>query len=324
MDGALGARAVGGGPAGEPETKTFPVETLDRPLRPRSPPTRALREIGRIYREQRSVPVPPLTEPRPIGSRTAQMTGAAGLAGRRALLAAQATAISGATRTEDRVIVERVAYPSEGGILVPASCCGPRRRGRQAAGRRDAGQRRQEALLAETGPDSPRGRAERGSLVVLPDPAHLRRTVLHGRRTRPTAQAWERNGIVWGRPVPGMAATDLGGVLDGVAERSDADPSRVTVISRGSGDLAIAALFAMILDRAHRCRRSRSGRCRFDKRNLALVPRVLLYGDVPQWAALLADRKLRLRNVPPEAGDPAWLERVFAAVGNLQGLDRNP
>ena len=34
----------------------------------------------------------------------------------------------------------------------------------------------------------------------------------------------------------------------------------------------------------------------FGKRNLALLPRVLLYGDVLQWAALVADRKLRLRN----------------------------
>jgi hypothetical protein len=63
-----------------------------------------------------------------------------------------------------------------------------------------------------------------------------------------------------------------------------------------------------------------AGAC-LGNRNLALVPRVLLYGDVPHWAALVANRKLRLRNVPSEADDPAWLERVFAAVGNPRGLE---
>ena len=98
----------------------------------------------------------------------------------------------------------------------------------------------------------------------------------------------------------------------------------MTVITRGSGDLAIAALFAMILDSRVSAADLDFAGASFGKRNLALVPRVLLYGDVPQWAALVADRKLRLRNVPPEAGDPAWLERVFAAVGNPRGLERNP
>jgi hypothetical protein len=124
--------------------------------------------------------------------------------------------------------------------------------------------------------------------------------------------------------VAGLAATDLRSVLDGVAGRSDSDLSRVTVITRGSGDLAIAALFTMIMDpRVGTADLDLAG-ASFGKHTLALVPRVLWYGDVPQWAALVADRKLRLRNGPPEAGDLAWLEGVFAAVGNPQGLERNP
>jgi hypothetical protein len=66
-----------------------------------------------------------------------------------------------------------------------------------------------------------------------------------------------------------------------------------------------------------------NGAC-YAKRNLALVPRVLLHGDVLQWAALTADRKLRLRNVPTEAGDPAWLDATFLGVGNAKGLERIP
>jgi hypothetical protein len=88
--------------------------------------------------------------------------------------------------------------------------------------------------------------------------------------------------------------------------------------------LAIAALFAMILDqRVSAADLDFNGAC-YAKRNLALVPRVLLHGDVLHWAALVADRKLRLRHVPAEAGDSAWLEKAFAGVGNATGLERSP
>jgi len=60
--------------------------------------------------------------------------------------------------------------------------------------------------------------------------------------------------------------------------------------------------------------------CCFEKRNLPLVSCVLQHGDVLQWAALLADRKLTLRNVPGEAGPSAWLAAAFTVVGNQQGL----
>jgi hypothetical protein len=65
------------------------------------------------------------------------------------------------------------------------------------------------------------------------------------------------------------------------------------------------------------------GSC-FAKRNLALVPFVLQHGDVLQWAALSAQRKVTLRNVPPEAGDRAWLAAVFRAAGNAAGLRIEP
>lgn len=313
-------------PAGEPETETFPVETLTK-LSAAVPGDKGFSEIGRLYREQRSVPVPPLTSREQWQAHRQQMTGTLrDLLGEAATLARQATAISGATRTEDRVIVEYFAYPSEGPILVPTIVLRPTD---AAVGKLPVivmlGSGGKEALLAETGPDSPRGLAERGSLVVLPDPRTYGELFSAGTKNASSqTQAWERNGIVWGRPVPGLAASDLGSVLDGVAARSDSDPSRVTVITRGSGDLAIAALFTMILDARVGAADLDFAGASYAKRNLALVPRVLLYGDVPQWAALVADRRLRLRNVPPEAGDLAWLERVFAAVGNPQGLERNP
>ena len=35
--------------------------------------------------------------------------------------------------------------------------------------------------------------------------------------------AWQRNSLLWGRPVPGMAVTDLRCILDYLESRSDAD-----------------------------------------------------------------------------------------------------
>jgi len=135
--------------------------------------------------------------------------------------------------------------------------------------------------------------------------------------------AWQRNGIVWGRPVPGMACTDIQGVLDGLASRPDADMARVKVISRKSGDLAIAGLFAIAIDsRITEAELDLAGCC-FQKRNLPLVSCVIQHGDVLQWAALAAGRKLTLRNVPPEAGDPAWLHAVACLVGNRDGVRVN-
>ena len=120
--------------------------------------------------------------------------------------------------------------------------------------------------------------------------------------------------------MPGMASTDLRSVLDGLASRPDADSSRVRVISRGSGDLAIAALFAGAVDPRIVSADLDLARCCFEKRNLPLVPSVLCHGDVLHWAALWADRRLTLRNIPPEAGDPAWLVSVFAVMENRDGL----
>jgi hypothetical protein len=51
---------------------------------------------------------------------------------------------------------------------------------------------------------------------------------------------------------------------------------------------------------------------------------VLQHGDVIQWSALAADRKLLLRNVPREAGDPRWLVKAFEAAGNYRGLRVEP
>ena len=308
------------GPEIEPETKTFPVETIQKLSTP-VPADKGFAEISRIYRAARGYKAPAIATAADWQSYRAKMTAALRhLLGEEVVLPRKASPVHGPARTEADLIVERAAYPSEGGIVVPAVILKPK----AAAGKLPVavmlGAGGKESLLGETGPASPRARAGAGVLVVLPDVrtnGELFATTQNQARQR---LAWERNGIVWGRPVPGMAATDLAGVLDGVTRRPDADPQRVTILTRGSGDLAIAALFAAILDRRITAMDLDLAGCCFEKRNLPLVACVLQHGDVLQWAALLADRKLALHNVPTEAGDPAWLAHVFAAVGNEAGL----
>jgi hypothetical protein len=247
------------------------------------------------------------------------------LLGEAVVLPRTASAARGPAAAESDVIVQRAGYPSEDGIVVPTVLLKPK----AASGKLpivillDAGGK--DLLAKETGADCARGLAGKGNLVVLPDVRGYGELLSTGSKDDSRQrQAWERNGIVWGRPVPGMGATDLRGVLDGLAARPDADSARVTLIARKSGGLAIAALFAAVLDRRISAVDLDLAGCCFEKRNLPLVSCVLQHGDVLQWAALLGDRKAVLRNVPPEAGAPAWLASAFAAAGNAAGVQINP
>jgi cephalosporin-C deacetylase-like acetyl esterase len=304
----------------EPETKTFPVETIQKLSTP-VPADKGFGEVSRIYQAARGYKAPAIASAGDWQSYRARMTAALRrLLGEAVVLPRKASPVHGPARTEADLIVERAAYPSEGGILVPAVIVKPKASTGKLPVAVMLGAGGKESLLAETGPASPRARAGAGTLVVLPDVRTYGELFATTKNQARQALAWERNGIVWGRPVPGMAATDLAGVLDGIIARPDADPKRITVVARGSGDLAIAALFAAILDRRITAVDVDLAGCCFAKRNLPLVSCVLQHGDVLQWAALLADRKLSLRNVPPEAGDPAWLARAFAGVGNAASL----
>ena len=213
---------------------------------------------------------------------------------------------------KEGVAIERLFIPSEGNFLVPTVIL----RRANALGKlpvvvicHEAGQ---DSLLGADSPESPIDYAKNGSLVVLPD---LRYTGKLG-----SARNWARNTLPWGRPVAGFGYTDLRKVLDALAKRADADMTRVEVIARGSGSVAVAVLFTAALDaRIASVDVDLAGTC-FEKRNLPVVPFVLQHGDILQWAALLADRQLTLRNVPAQTGDPAWLAGVFKVLGNGSSL----
>ncbi len=315
------------GPEPEPETQTFAVETIEK-LSAQVPENKGFGEISRIYRQARGYRTPTVASRSDWEAYRQSMRGSLRkLLGESAVLPrkggrAHVAQVAG----EPTLTIQRVGCPSEGPIVVPAYVvcskgAGPAKRP-VAILLSSAGK---EALLKETGEGSPRHRAGQGTLVVLPDVRPLGELFSTGTQDHARqALAWQRNGIVWGRPTPGMGATDLRAVVDALVARPDVDPSRVEVIARGSGEAAIAALFAAALDpRITSLDVDLGGSC-FEKRNLPLVSCVLQHGDVLQWAALLADRQVTLRHVPREAGDVAWLAQVFAAAGKPDGLRLDP
>ncbi len=57
-----------------------------------------------------------------------------------------------------------------------------------------------------------------------------------------------------------------------------------------------------------------------DPAGLPNVSGILRYGDIPQWAAVLADRRVALRNVAQSGVTRRWLEEVFAKFGTEKNL----
>ena len=246
---------------------------------------------------------------------------------------------------EDDLIIEKVNYPSEGAIRVPTMIL--RRKDSQgklsvvvicdAAGK--------DAIVKENGSDSARQLARSGKLVVLPDVRFFGQLSLEtlSKEISPSLMkfkaakiivrkdddefrekfrttAWERNSIVWGRPLSGMACTDIEAVLDGLAARPDADVAKVQVITRNSGALAIAAIFAAALDGRITSLDVDLQNCCYENRKLPTLPFVLQQGDVPQWVSLLSTRQVTIRNLPEDTRNTDWLENIFRLSKNHKGL----
>lgn len=323
-------------PPSEPETKTLPVQTL-KDLKAPMPGHKGFAHISRLYSQRlRRVPLEIRSRQGWQAYRRTMRSALRDLLGEALPPRASAARLIG-TERRDGLVIERVLCPSEAGIRIPAIVVRPA----ASAGRLPAvvicDDRGKGELLAEPGAGSAVDLARKGRLVVLPDVrfvgelslraiAGLGKELLTFRACSPLSEGkpeglaavWERNAMLWGRPVPGMAASDIRAVLDCLAAREDAKAGAVTLIGRGRS--AIAALFAAALDdRVTAVEADLAGRC-FEKRDLPLVPFVLTRGDVLQWAAVLADRRVTLKGVPPEAGDPRWVKRAFKAAGHPGGL----
>lgn len=306
-------------PITEPDdSMPFPPETLEAL---KTPPAndKGLAEISQIYSHRWHYEATTIGNPAEWQAyRDRMIATLRRLLGLETVLPQRAKAPEPTLQRQGELIVEQTAYPSEGPILVPTLLL----RRHDAVNQKlpvvivlsGAGK---DVLVKQGGANSPAAMAKAGALVVLPDLRPYGEMFSIGEKDadQQTA-AWERNGVVWGRPTPGMSYTDLRGVLDAVLARPDADPAQLSVVTRDSAGLAVTALFAAALDlRIVSADLDLTQSC-FEKRNVPLVSNVLRHGDVLQWAALLADRKLTLRRLPVEAGDPQWLADVFAAVNN--------
>ena len=335
------------GPEPEPEPiELIPAERLQT-LRLEGLKDDDFRGVSQLYRRRRHFQPLALTSRSDWSAYSRRMTSALlELTGESAVLLPLGKQKAVVTRrTEGEFTLEESRVPSEAALEVPTVIL--RRtahRGRlpvvmlcSAGGA--------EELLKEHGPSSPYALAQQGALVVLPDarfcgklsasalatdigpaamrfkPAHmLEAPTAHEAAALELARAWQRNALLWGRPLPAMTATDLRAVLNSVAGRADADMGRVRLVARGSGSVAIAVLFAAVLDsRVHAVDVDFQRAC-FENHTLPVVPFVLQYGDVLQWAAVLADREVVLHRLAAEAGSPAWLAAVFETLGRKQHL----
>jgi dienelactone hydrolase len=327
-------------PVGEPAIETFDPTALAG-LKADVPEDKGLAHLSKLVGERFAYKPPALrTRAQWQAYRRKMLAALPDLLGRPAAPKQGATRRVGVTEA-DGLIVERVLCPSEDGLAVPVVVL--RKAG--AKGPMPAvvicDDRGKSALLAETGPDSAKALARRGRLVAVCDARFVGELALasiagqtKGLLTFRAASGvgegkpgsfeavWQRNALLWGRPLPGMAATDLRAVAGYVASRTDARPGGLALRARGK--VAVAALLAAAAEpRITEVHADLQSRC-FGKRNLPLVPFVLRHGDVLQWAALLADRQLTLRGVPKEAGETRWLRAAFQAAGNPKGLRELP
>ena len=313
-----------GGPVPEANVKTIPVKTLGG-LKTDVKANKGFAHISRLYAQKFRYTAPPITNRAQWQAYRGKMvTALTGLLGEATPPRAPVKHVG--TEKRDGLAIERVLCPSEAGISVPTLVV-------RAAGRSG----KLPVVVLCGGAGSPAQRARAGSLVVIPGVrfvgelslgafAGLSGKLMKFRACSPVSEgrsdsfdaAWQRNAMLWGRPIPGMAATDIRAVLNYVLSRPDVQPKHVRLVGRGRP--AIAALFAAALDRRVTAVDIDLGGQSFEKRNLPLVPFVLRHGDVLQWSALLADRQLRLAGVGL-GGETEWLRKVFEAVGNAGGLD---
>jgi hypothetical protein len=237
---------------------------------------------------------------------------------------------------EGAVAAERLWFPSEGNLQIPALLLEPAEppEGRKLPVVIWADPRGKEALAALPGPEGPAALAAQGAVVLLPDvrfygemrlsnlhgrvPAHLPFSLIPEPEQPDYEGAWTRNALLWGRPLTGQAVTDLRAALDFLASRPEADGTQVRLVA--SGPLAAAGLFAAVLDgRIQTVELDFQGQS-FDNGQLPLIPNVLRYGDVCQWAAALADRSVTLAGLAPDEEGEAQLRAAFAALGRSDRL----
>ncbi|MBI3923487.1 MAG: acetylxylan esterase [Armatimonadetes bacterium] len=129
---------------------------------------------------------------------------------------------------------------------------------------------------------------------------------------------WQWNEVIFGRPEDGMAAHDLIRASSYLRSRSEVDPQRVYVV--GLGEAGLFALYAAGLDPdLAGAALDTVGALYQDGRSTNVVPNVLRYGDLPQFAALVAPRPLWLNGTDGRFG---FTEAAYRKLGGSSALRR--
>jgi len=324
-----------GGPP-EPEVRTFPPEQLAQ-LTLDLPENRGFPGVGEWARARFRYRIRDLSTREAWEPYREEMQAAAvELLGQAFALPRATAAVVLRRSVEGAVAAERLWFPSEGNLQIPALLLEPAEppEGRKLPVVIWADPRGKEALAALPGPEGPAALAAQGAVVLLPDvrfygemrlsnlhgrvPAHLPFSLIPEPEQPDYEGAWTRNALLWGRPLTGQAVTDLRAALDFLASRPEADGTQVRLVA--SGPLAAAGLFAAVLDgRIQTVELDFQGQS-FDNGQLPLIPNVLRYGDVCQWAAALADRSVTLAGLAPDEEGEAQLRAAFAALGRSDRL----
>ncbi|MDP6544921.1 MAG: hypothetical protein QGH60_13085 [Phycisphaerae bacterium] len=323
-----------GGPITEGEVKTPSVQAILK-LKASVPNDKGLAHISRVHAKMRYVS-PKLTSRKEWEAYRHKMLLALGeLLG--TPLPPQGKVKLIGTENRDGLVIERLLCPSEGGLSVPTLVLRPDGRTGKLPAVIIYSDRGKVEAMAAGGDNSPAALARSGKVVVLPDVrftgelslgafAGLSGKLTTFKPCSPLGEGransfpgvWRRNAMLWGRPVAGMAATDILAVVNYVATRKDVEQAKLSLVARGR--TTVVSLLAAVLDpRIKALDADLASRC-FADRKAPMIPFVLRHGDVLQWSALLADRKLKLAGLPEAAGDPKWLKDVFRAAGNPRGL----
>jgi len=102
-----------------------------------------------------------------------------------------------------------------------------------------------------------------------------------------TRDAWNWMSVWWGRPLTGMSVTDNNLVVDFAHTLcSGANPQEVRLVARNSEELAVAGLFAALLNPKITEIDLDLQAASYKNGNLPFVPGILRYGDIPQWYSL--------------------------------------
>ena len=200
---------------------------------------------------------------------------------------------------QDGVIVRKVRIPGEGPLCIPAN----------VLTKLDAPKPQSVAILLDQGGES-QSLLDAGYLVVIPDIrfvgsmsfdlladgkgnqyrtfipcdpgfANIKNDVHSAAKAK---DAWNRSGLWWGRPLTGMAVTDIGFVVDfAKTQCADANLKEIRLVAKNSEELAVAALFAALLNPNITKLDADLNGVSYKNGNLPFVSGILRYGDIPQW-----------------------------------------